>query len=376
VFAWNDTWVALLKKLGFKQSKFDPCVFMRNRNGKILMLSTWVDDAPLVSNDKQEKESFLAELRKVINIKCEPMTRVLGMRVTRDLKAGEIRLDQSEYVSEVLERFNLPENEMKSVETPADTEILWPEDETSPMTEEDWQKMKKTPYKQAVGCLHYLAAWTRPDIAPATTRVASFQKEPRKHHWAAVKRVLKYLNTYPDLCITYKASGKKQMKLEGFADASHGATWDGRSTTGWIFYTNGPISWRTHLQESRSKSATQAEYQAVSDAGGEALWMRGLLGELGYEQKERTIIWNDNKGTVDMTRRELKHETTKHIRIHHHIIQEWIHEGEIEVRWMEGKEMVADILTKPLGSVLHEKHLTDLMAGPPVVDRSKREKRI
>jgi len=54
----------------------------------------------------------------------------------------------------------------------------------------DWAA--RTPYRELVGSLNYNIA-TRPDIAYAVGRLASFLDCFRPEHWAAAIRVLRYL---------------------------------------------------------------------------------------------------------------------------------------------------------------------------------------
>ena len=57
----------------------------------------------------------------------------------------------------------------------------------------------KFPYCELVGALMYIATCTRPDIAHAVGEVAKFCERYGKSHWAAAKRILKYLKTTKDI---------------------------------------------------------------------------------------------------------------------------------------------------------------------------------
>ena len=73
-----------------------------------------------------------------------------------------------------------------------------------------------TRFRQLVGALQYLT-FTRPDICFAVNRVCQFMHAPTESHWAAVKRILRYLRgTASDgLHITRSSS----FALHGFTDA-------------------------------------------------------------------------------------------------------------------------------------------------------------
>lgn len=57
-----------------------------------------------------------------------------------------------------------------------------------PLSAED-----STRYRSVVGALQYLSL-TRPDISFCLNRVSQFLSGPTTTHWAAVKRILRYLH--------------------------------------------------------------------------------------------------------------------------------------------------------------------------------------
>jgi hypothetical protein len=53
--------------------------------------------------------------------------------------------------------------------------------------------MAKVPYASAIGSLMYAMVCTRPDVAHAVGAVSRFMLNLGKHHWEAVKWILRYL---------------------------------------------------------------------------------------------------------------------------------------------------------------------------------------
>ena len=84
-----------------------------------------------------------------------------------------------------------------------------------PKTEEEAKRMENIPYQNLIGALMYLAVFTRPDIAHAVSVLSQFNANYGTQHWAAAKRVLRYLKGTQDV-------GQKLVKdnesLTGFAD--------------------------------------------------------------------------------------------------------------------------------------------------------------
>lgn len=58
-------------------------------------------------------------------------------------------------------------------------------------------------YREAVGCLMYLAVATRPDIAFAVSYVSQFLENRQRQDWEMVKRIFKYLNGTTKMGIEY-----------------------------------------------------------------------------------------------------------------------------------------------------------------------------
>jgi len=74
----------LLKEFEFKQSDFDPCVYYKINNGKILILAVYVDDLVVLSNDKKEKRKLKVHLMKYLKMKDLGEIHRLGIRIQRD----------------------------------------------------------------------------------------------------------------------------------------------------------------------------------------------------------------------------------------------------------------------------------------------------
>ena len=57
----------------------------------------------------------------------------------------------------------------------------------APTNPDDAARMKKVPYREAIGSLMYAAVATRPDIAFAVSHLSQFLDNPGVAHWEAVK---------------------------------------------------------------------------------------------------------------------------------------------------------------------------------------------
>ena len=83
-----------------------------------------------------------------------------------------------------------------------------------------------TPYRSIVGGLRYLVH-TRPDIVFAVGYVSRFMEDPREDHWAAVKRLLRYIKGTVDQGIIFSKTGGSRLQLTVFNDADMAGDIDG-----------------------------------------------------------------------------------------------------------------------------------------------------
>ena len=110
----------------------------------------------------------------------------------------------------------------------------------------------------------------------------------------------------------------------------------------------GAITWASKLQPTVALSSAEAEYMAVSAAVQDAIYLRKLFNDLGFEQREPTVIHEDNQGCIALTENPVMHKRTKHIDIRHHFIRERVESGEIVLKYVATQDQLADMLTKPL----------------------------
>ena len=114
-------------------------------------------------------------------------------------------------------------------------------------------------------------------------------------------------------------------------------------------------------------STAEAEYMAAADACKEAVWLRRLLSDFGFEQSRPTVIYEDNEACMVLATDEgTLHERSKHIDIRHHFLREKVSSGDVVLVPCTTKEMVADLLTKPLARPEVEK-LRELVVSTSAV---------
>jgi hypothetical protein len=59
----------------------------------------------------------------------------------------------------------------------------------------------------------------------------------------------------------------------------------------------------------------------------------------------------DSKSALALAKNPVFHERSKHIRVRHHFIRDCLDEGSIKASYINTKDQLADLLTKPLGRI-------------------------
>ena len=341
--SWGQDLHKILTSLGMKRASSEPCLYVRERNGKIIKLVTHVDDCFCTFNDREEYNEFKARLEEVLRKMSnsdkpvlssqDDNDRYLGIVIQRAELANQTptqvseskngskglesptltlvhgnksrqygtpamrrsgvvyRLHQKQYIIDILGYFDMLECE--PAPTPFSTKMISAEDNAGD-DEAQIRFMKDKNMRKLVGMLLHLARCTRPDIMSAVAILARYQVDPGKRHWHWGMRILRYLAGTLDYAITY---GKLNDPDEGHVEYTpfsmyHDSDWAGdkdkrRSRTGWISMSyGGPINWCSQLQKCTAQSSGEAEYIAASEAAKETVWSARLMRDLGYTQEQ------------------------------------------------------------------------------------------
>jgi hypothetical protein len=366
-------WYLLISKfvqevLSYKATVSDPCLFFkRSRSGRLMLLFLFVDDfqTSYHPEDKAEWDELKSKLIERFKTKdLGASTWILGMRISRDLKARTITLDQELYLSKALERHGM--EQCKPVSTPglpggSSAVAVTDSDAAAGSAAVDRQH-----YMEMVGTVMYPAISCRPDIAHAAQQLAQAMQNPSQQDVLAARRVFRYLAGTKDVGLVFGSRSDKVLDTRGrnsfrldvcaFADAD----WandkaDRKSITGWVAKVNGdPISWASKKQRTVAQSTCEAELYAEAAAIQEVLWLRGLLHELGLHVQTGSLVYGDNQSTLAISKNGIKGERTKHVDVKYHFITETVVSGKVELKWIPTQEQQADIFTKALAAPVFE----------------------
>ena len=216
-------------------------------------------------------------------------------------------------------------------------------------------------FRSLVGSLMFLTIAVRADLAYSVGFLSRYMCKPNELLLGLGKRILRYCKGSKNLGLKYNYGNTDG--LHGYCDADWGGEVAGRrSTTGYCYMlSGGAVAWRSKLQASVAKSTMEAEYMALSHAVSECVYLKSLAAHLQYFVDGPVMIFEHNQGCIDIALSTTTNPKTKHIEIHFHYVRELINTSQVSVTHKPGGDMVADILTKPLGKLLFQKHVKVLM---------------
>ena len=335
--AWYAKMDSFLLESGFSRCHSDNTVYTKKVGNSLIILVLYVDDLILTGSDPNLINHVKSSLKKKFEMTdLGHLHYFLGLQVLQS-KEG-IFLSQSKYACDILRHFHM--EDCKPAPSPFQSGVKLSVSCTSP-------EVDATLYRQLVGKLLYLTH-TRPDLSFVVGLVARFMQNPRESHWKAAKRILRYVRGTVQFGIHYSA--KAAPLLVGFTDSDWAGDPDDRkSTAGYVFTLgSGPITWACKKQAAISLSSAEAEYRGAVEASKEALWLRQILSEFGFEQQHPTTLWCDNQSAIQLCKDPVQHQRSKHIELHMHFIRKLILDHVLEVQYCSTDDQVADIFTKAL----------------------------
>jgi hypothetical protein len=198
---WYKTLGTTFDELGCSTSHADPCVQIKEGDGKYTITDMYTDNVFGASKDDVEIKERKDEISKVWDIKdVGEMEYFLGMRVQQDLNSGTIHLTQCPYWEHVLGRFNM--DKVTPRNTPLPIGIIL-DSNMSPKTNSEKKEMNDKPYRSILGSVMWGQLATRPDLAFSISLLAYLQANPGIEHWKALIHVIGYIKNTLDYRLTY-----------------------------------------------------------------------------------------------------------------------------------------------------------------------------
>jgi hypothetical protein len=374
---WQETLGQFLTtEAGFTQLVSDPCIFVRVKDGKYMVLGIYVDDIICAHDDSNQFEQFFEQFGKAFNSKhLGKLSWFLGMAIDQvwDRDSYTIHVHQTKNIRDMVEKF-APDHAsnkikhakpynvdtFKNLKTGKDTA-------KEGSIEHDVMKHKMTslPYLSLVGSLMYVAFMTRPDIAFAMAVLCKYMSDPSPEcHYAALS-VLQYLANTEDMHLIYEWNGKARIPvcdetesvraeieanfgLHMFTDSSWGEAYPSYGYA--VFLANGCISYLSKQLKLVCESSCEAEYAAVAYASKEYRFVVNLLNELQLLIQAPYISLVDNSASRDVALDKGVSGRTKHFDLAIHVVRKLVEDRFLHLVWIPRSAQMADwfthILTK------------------------------
>ncbi|GJV77521.1 ribonuclease H-like domain-containing protein [Tanacetum coccineum] len=351
--AWFQRFAGYATRAGFSPSRCDSSLFIYTQGSQVAYLLIYVDDIILTASSPVLLQQIVDSLHKEFDMTdLGALNYFLGISVVRHPTG--LFLSQKKYARQLLERAHMVN--CNPSRTPIDTD--------SKLGPDGVPVQDPTLYRSLAGGLQYLT-FTRPDLSYAVQQVCLYMHDPREPHFAALKRIMRYVQGTLELGLQLYASAT--TSLVGYTDAD----WAGcpstrRSTSGYcVFLGDNLLSWSAKRQHTISRSSAEAEYRGVANVVAETAWIRNLLRELHSPLLTATLVYCDNVSAVYMSANPVQHQRTKHIEIDIHFVRDMVKVGHVRVLHVPSRFQYADIFTKCLPSALFEDFRSSLSVRPP-----------
>ena len=85
-------------------------------------------------------------------------------------------------------------------------------------------------------------------------------------------------------------------------------------------------------------SSAVSEFRGIARGLSEVLWIRKLLEDIGFFQKEPSKVMCDNTAAIQISENPVQHDRTKHMEVDRHFIKEKLEERIIELPYVSSKD--------------------------------------
>ena len=378
---------AKLLELGFKPSKADPDLWIRDKGSHYEYIGTYVDDLLIASKNPQELIDALKETYVLKGVGIPEY--YLGADVIQapeewNMEPIDWIIASKTYTRLVIEKFELlmgdnnPKYQFSQYKTPMDKDY-YPELDDSPLLNAEMH----TRYQSMVGSLNWAVTIGRFDIQYSVTTMARYSHAPREGHLKAVVRIFGYLkkfrkaqlmidptlpdhsqfpyddlstwrDLYPDAEVETPKDAPKpkgeHVRITIWVDADHARDKvTCRSVTGVVVMLNSTIiKTYTKRQATVESSTYGSELVAARVATDLAMEITVTLQMLGVGIDGSALMLGDNKSVVINTTIPSSALKKKHQMVAYHRVREAVAARLIRFCHIESSRNVADVLTKPL----------------------------
>jgi hypothetical protein len=207
---------------------------------------------------------------------------------------------------------------------------------------------------------------THPELQGPVSMWASQMANPSYVAIVALPRGLRYLQKTKSDALVYTRTGKRTVTLSAQSDASLGSD-SGSGTSQYGFWISANGSAVIESRAARTKmvclSTTHTEIVSLSECCRSLVALRRFLIELGFPQDQPSIVECDNEMAIRLSKVKTNSEKSRTIRLRDLYSRECVSTGQVEVRFLSGDKIDADVFTKAKGNPAFAKMTARLKHG-------------
>lgn len=363
---WQLKLRSKLIEMGFSNSPHDPCLFCkRDKVGNVLLLGVYVDDI-ILAHKGSKFQWFVDEFTGPKGFRAKHVGKLswfLGVGIDQ-AKDYSVTIEQRQYIDKLLERF-VPTRQASVIKHSMPCSPITFQKLSTAKSDSERDRMSRLPYLELIGSLLYLSTMTRPDIAYHMSILCSFMHDPSPDCYYAAIDLLLFVSHTQDQNLHFSGSVRPPSGLDSKLHSSistHGgliaysdASWRnpdklGFNSFGFVVYLYGaPVSFAAKRLKVVALSSAEAEYAAAAYACKELVFVRNVLGDLGFRISEPTVLAVDNQAAIKIAENLGVTGRNKHFTDAIHFFRHLVDHRVVTPTFVRTTAQHADGFTKPLG---------------------------
>ena len=322
----------ILEGIKIKTVPGDEAFYYRHKNGKLEgMILTHVDDFQIAGT-----EEFLKEVREELKTKLKVSKvergkfRFTGVDIEKHGKGITISMEDYANSFEKIEEIRKASSE-------------------EPLTKTEFKV-----YRKFTGKVSWLAANTRPDLAITALEMSKKNSSATIGDLKNINRVVEKIRNQPSRVEFTKIGRKEDLMIHGLTDASYKS--DSKSISGILILLGNvenkktvPIYWKSRVIAKVCHSAKASETRSMTALLDNAQFFAGQLEILLFGKSAVQFpvkLYTDSKPLLESIGSTHKVEE-KLLRNCVTDMKDRLYDGKIKsYSWLDGRDMVADVLTK------------------------------
>jgi hypothetical protein len=297
-----------IKKCGLTQCEVDPAIYFKideqavgnKAKGEVkdfLIAITWVDDVRYFGT-----EAFVKEYEDNVtkNCKCTlegDSKEFVSIEIKQDLSFKTVELTQKQYWEKAVERFSdfLPKDKRKERRVPlsaTDERML-----TGP-TDKEVKEAEHLPFPSLLGVVQYPSAFTKPEMRYVMSVLSRHRTRWGKRHFIVLLKSLEYGYSTRSQGIIYLGCLNKDELHILVAYANSSLSLPRSQGCRMVIMNGGVISFTSKRHTTTDDSTAAAELTEQHLCACDVLGLRNLMKEIGLEQFNPTIIYQDNQAAI------------------------------------------------------------------------------